>query len=135
MYYILLILAVILGQTFVAAVASWVYQRKNENIGYGKALNLYLAKEIGTFAVILSFTGIILFILSDWMDMTATKEILRSKEKLTRFEQAQSVFRTVAVVYGVFAQWIALLFFKAGKKAIETYGTKQGVDVNDNKTI
>lgn len=132
MYYLILIAAVIIGQTFVAAVASWIFQRSNDKIEWWTAIKLYLKKEIGTFAVIISFTFIILFILSDWMDMTATREILRSKEKLTKFEQAQSVFRTVAIVYGVFAQSLALLFFKAGKKAIESYGTKHGVDVNSN---
>lgn len=121
-YYTLLIAAVALGQTFTAAVSSWVYQRRNENISYWVAFKLYLKKEIGTFAVILSFTLMLMFALSDFMDLTKTRAELMAKGELNKFETAQKFFRTVALVYGVFAQWIALRFFKEGKKAVLDYG-------------
>lgn len=132
-YYFLLIAAVILGQTFTGCVSAWYYQRKNEAIGYGKALKVYFHKEIGTFAVIISFTLLVLFALSDWMDLTKTRAELLAKGELTKFEQAQKFFRTVAVIYGVFAQWAALYFFKKGKNAIEDYGKKEGVNLNELK--
>lgn len=127
-YYLLLIIAVIIGQTFVAAVASWVFQRKNDNIGYWKAFKIYLHKEVGTFVVILSFTLLVMFVLSDWMDLTTSRAELIKKGALSKFENAQKNFRTYAAVYGVFAQWLAMLFFKGGQKAIENYGKQKGID-------
>lgn len=131
-YYLLLGLAVLLGQVFVAASAAWVYQRANENITYWKALQLYFKKEIGTFILIMSFTVLVMFVLSDWMDLTINKIDLLSKEKLTKFETAQSKFRTVAALYGMLAQWIALLVYKGGRNAVMNYGKKQGVDIEQN---
>lgn len=129
-YYIILLLAVVLGQTFLAAMSAWVFQRKNEAISYKKALELYFKKEVGTFFVIISFTLLLMFVLSDYMDLTKTRAELIAKGELNRFEQAQKFFRTVAVLYGVFAQWLAYLFYKGGKKAIEDYGKTKGIDVN-----
>jgi hypothetical protein len=132
-YYLLLIAAVIIGQTFIACVSAWVFQRSNPNIGYFKALRIYLAKEVGTFVVIVSFTIMVMFVLSDWMDLTTSRAELIAKGKLTKFEQAQKNFRTYAAIYGAFAQLLALLFFKGGKKAIETFGKeKAGVDISAN---
>lgn len=130
-YYLLLVFAVIIGQTFTGCVSAWVFQRKNDAIDYWKALKLYFKKEVGTFMVILTFTILLMFILSDWMDLSVSRAELMSREKLNRFEQAQKFFRTVAILYGVFAQWLAFLFFKGGKKAIDDYGKKAGVDTTD----
>lgn len=131
-YYFLLIAAVIIGQVFVAAISAWIFQRNNEKIDYPTALKIYFNKEMGTFVVIISFTIIVMFVLSDWMDLTISKAQLLSREKLTKFEQAQSKFRTVAALYGMFAQWAALFVYKGGRNAIANYGKKQGVDVNEN---
>lgn len=128
MYYLILIAAVIIGQAFTAAYLSWKYQTANDLIDYPKAFKLYVNKNIGTFAVIVTFTLIVLFILSDWMDMTMTKQQLLSLEKRTRFQEAQLKFRTVAIGYGVFAQWIASLAYKGGELAIKNYGKQKGVD-------
>jgi hypothetical protein len=130
-YYFLLLFAVIIGQTFLAAVSAWVFQKGNDNIDYPKALQLYFKKEMGTFFVILTFTLMLMFVLSDWMDLATSRTDLIAKGALTKFEQAQKNFRTVAVVYGVFAQWIAFLFYKGGKNAIEKYGKERGVNINE----
>ena len=127
-YYALLFLAVIIGQTFVACVVVWVEQRKNRKLGYFKALKLYLEREVGSFMTILSFTAMVMFVMSDWMNLKLTKEDLLLKETLNKFEAAQVKFRTVAVCYGVFAQWIAWLFYKGGVHAIRNYGKTRGVD-------
>jgi hypothetical protein len=131
-YYLNLIAAVILGQTFVAAVVSWIYQRKNDKVNYLTATKIYMKHEVGTFAVIFSFTLMVLFALSDWMDLNVSKaELLsRGKDGLSRFEHAQLKFRTYALCYGVFVQYLAFLFYKGGIKAILTWGQKNaGVDI------
>lgn len=133
MYYIILIVAVIIGQSFTAAYLSWKYQNANELIDYPKAFKLYIHKNIGTFTVIVSFTLILLFVLSDWMDMTLTKTELLSITKRTKFQEAQLKFRTVAIVYGVFAQGIASMVYKGGELAIKNYGKKQGVEPDQMK--
>lgn len=130
-YYFLLLMAVIIGQTFTAAIAAWIFQRSNDAIDYFTALKLYLKKEFGSFAVIISFTVLLMFILSDWMDLSVTRADLLAKGQLTRFEQAQAKFKTVAVIYGAFAQWVAYFFYKKGKTAIEEYGKKNGIDLNE----
>lgn len=132
-YYIKLFIAVIIGQTFLAAMSAWVFQRKNDAIDYWTALRVYLRKEIGTFIVILSFTGLVMFVLSDFMDLTKSRAELIAQGELNKFEQAQKFFRTVAVLYGVFAQWLAYLFYKGGRKAIEEYGKEKGIDLDLNK--
>lgn len=130
-YYFILIAAVILGQSFQAAIAAWISQRKNDKIDYWKALKLYFRNEVGAFVVIFTFTMLVMFVLSDYMDLTKSRDELIAKGELNRFEQAQKFFRTVAVLYGVFAQWLAYLFYKGGRKAVENYGSKAGVDVNE----
>lgn len=129
MYYLILIAATIIGQTFTAAFLSWKYQLTNDLIEYPKAFKIYLHKNVGTFSVIVSFTLMLLFALSDWMDMSMTKQQLLSIEKRTRFQEAQLKFRTVALFYGVFAQGIASLFYKGGELAIKNYGKQKGVDL------
>lgn len=130
-YYFLLLAAVIIGQTFTGCISAWFFQLKNDKIDYLTALKLYFRKEFGSFFVVLSFTVLLMFILSDWMNLNTSRAELLAKGELTKFEKAQVYFKTVAVIYGAFAQWIAYFFYKKGKTAIEQYGKKHGVDVND----
>lgn len=132
MYYLLVIAAVILGQTFTAAFLSWRHQISNDLIVYPTAFKVYIQKNIGTFVVIITFTSLVLFVLSDWMDLSLTRAELIAKGKLTKVEAIQSKFKTYAAFYGIFAQWIASYFFKAGEKAIKDYGKQKGVDINNN---
>jgi len=136
-YYLLLFVAVIIGQSFFASIVTWYYQRNNPMISYRKAFGIYLKKEVGTFIVITCFTLLLMFILSDYMDLTKTRAELIAKGKLNRFESIQKSFRTYAVIYGVFAQFFAVLFYKGGIKAITDFGKEKGIDVevlqNDKK--
>lgn len=127
-YYLLLWLAVIIGQLFFTTVAVWIWQRKNPNINYWQAVRLYVSKEVGTYVVIFFTTIVLMFILQDWMDLNISKAELMVKETLTRFEKAQMKFRTYATGYGTFAHLIALLLFKGGKNAIEQFGKSKGID-------
>ena len=131
-YYLLLLLAVIIGQSFFASIVTWYYQRNNPMITYRQAFSLYIKKEAGTFIVILCFTLILMFVLSDYMDLTLSKAELIAKGKLNRFESIQKSFRTYAVIYGVFAQFFAVLFYKGGIKAITDFGRDKGIDLSEN---
>lgn len=129
-YYLLLWVAVIIGQVFVSTVVVWLEQRKNPNINYLQALREYYKKEVGTYIMVLATTIVITFVLSDWMDLKVTKEILASKEKLTRFEQWQMKFRTYATGFGMFIQLIAPLFYKGGLKAVSDFGKTKGAEMD-----
>ncbi len=126
-YYFFVLLAVVLGQTFLACIVVAIYQRKNPNINFFKGLKVYLVKEVGTFMTIVMFTCLVLFVLPDWMDLSLSREDLLSKAELTKFEAAQAKFRTYAAGYGVFAQWIAFIFYKGGVHAILNFGKSKGV--------
>lgn len=128
-YYLLLWLATIVGQLFFATAAVWFWQRNNSKIDYFKALRVYFHKEVGTYVFVFTSTVLLTFILSDWMDLSKTKSDLIAKGELTRFEYWQLRFRTAATIWGVFAHLIAAVFFKAGKVAIQNYGTSKGVDI------
>lgn len=128
MYYLLVIAAVILGQTFTAAFLSWKHQTTNDLINYPTAFKLYINKNIGTFAVIVTFTLLVLFVLSDWMDLNLTKAELLAKGQLTKVEAIQTKFKTYATFYGIFAQGIASLFYKGGELAIKNYGKSKGIN-------
>lgn len=131
-YYLLLIAAVVIGQLFFSVVSVWYYQRSNPQIDFFKALQVYFKKEIGTYIMIFCFTLLLMFVLSDWMDLHATRHDLLLKEDLNKFEQAQIKFRTYATCYGVFAQFVALYFYKGGKDAIDKFGKSKGIDINNN---
>jgi hypothetical protein len=129
-YYLLLWLAVLLGQFFVSTITVWIDQRNNPKIDYMQALKVYYRKEVGTYLVIFSFTLLLTFILSDWMDLSATRQELMTIAERNKFEEAQIRFRTYATCYGVFAQLIALFFFKGGRNAVKQFGQDKGIDLN-----
>lgn len=133
-YYLLLWVAVIIGQLFFAVAAVWVWQKKNPNINYFQALKVYFEKEVGTYTLVLAATIIISFILSDWMDLSISKQELMSKNELTRFEYWQAKFRTAATIFGTFAHLLAAIFFKSGKEAIVKFGRSKGVNLSEEET-
>jgi hypothetical protein len=134
-YYLQLLMGVVLAQTFVGCMITFYYKRNHPEVPYTKAWNLYFTREVGTFAVILSFLAMIMFAMPDWLDTTLTREDLLAKEKLTKFEAIQIKFRTWTAGVGGFLQWIAIFFFKGGRNAIENYAAKQGVDINSDPKL
>lgn len=132
-YYLFLWIAVILGQLFVSNITVWHYQRSNEKINFFQALKVYFQKEVGTYMVITTFTMLLTFILSDWMDLSLTKAELLSKAELSRYDAIQTKFRTFATGYGMFAQLIAGMVFQGGKNAIQQFGKSKGIDTNANQ--
>jgi hypothetical protein len=130
-YYTLLLAAVLFGQLFVASLMIYYYQSKNENINYIKASTIYFRKSVARYVMIFSFTILVMFVLSDFMDLNITRADLMAKDKLSKFESAQKNFRTVASVYGMFAELILTLVYKGIGRAIIQYGTKLGIEAND----
>jgi ATP/ADP translocase len=127
-YYSLLMAAVVLGQLFVASLMIYYYQSKNENINYLKASGIYFNKSIARYVMIISFTLLVMFVLSDYMDLNITRAELMIKGELSKFEKAQKNFRTIASVYGMFAELVPLLVYKGVGKAIMQYSAKLGID-------
>lgn len=125
-YYVLLWVAVVIGQLFFATAAVWYWQRSNNNIDYITALKLYFKKEVGTYILVLSATMLLTFILPDWFNIKMTKADLLAKSEITRFEYWQIRFRTGATIYGTFAHLIALIFYKGGMKAVKDFGKNHG---------
>lgn len=128
-YYLLLIAAVIIGQSFFSSVSVWYFQRDIKELNYFKALQLYFKREIGSYFVVILLTMMVMFVLSDWMDLTTTRAELIAKGTLTRFEKAQEKFRTYATGFGIFAQWIAFVLYKGGRNAIKDWAAIRGIDV------
>lgn len=130
-YYLLLLLAVIIGQSFWASATVWYHQNQNENLNFFKALIVYFKKEVGSYVVVLLLTILIMFVLSDYMDLNVSRADLIAKGSLSKWENAQKMFRTYASEYGVFAQLVASLFYKGGVQAIMKYGKSHGIEVNN----
>jgi hypothetical protein len=134
-YYLYLLISVLLGQLLVAAIAVYYYQSKNPHINYWKAVQVYLAKSIPVYAVIMAITFIVMFLLSDYMDLNLSRADLIAKDKLTKFELAQKNFRLLAICFGIAAELVALIVYKGVRLAVLDYGKKLGVDpVNQNGT-
>lgn len=137
-YYLILIVAVFFGQMFVSSIAIYYYQLQNDNLDYFTAAKIYMKKQMAVFFIIFWLTILILFILSDWMNLTLTRVELLSRAKLTRLETIQSIFRSIAAIYGIGAQWVALLIFKGTRNAIINYGKSKGINIdetNKNKSL
>lgn len=133
-YYLDLIISILMGQLFAASVWTYIFQFNNENIKYWKALKLYLKKERGSIALIISFTIIIMFIIPDWFDLHKSKADLLSMESLTKFEFIQSKWRTFVILYGIFLQSLALLVYKGGRELIKNYG-KEKAGINPEEEL
>lgn len=128
MYYSNLIIAFIVGQLFFTAICSFYLQKNLPNVDYWTAFKIFLKKEFGGLVVAISFVLMLLFVLPDFINLQMTREELLKKENLTKVEQAQIWFKTIATAFGIFAQWIPFIVFKRGKKAIEDYAKQKGIE-------
>lgn len=126
-YQIVIIEAFVLGQIFFGLVCAWYLQLDKPELNYFDALRVFIKKEIGGFLVSVSFLSLVVFVLSDFINLNLTKQDLMLKQNRTNLENAQLYFRTVASFLGVFAQWLAFYVFKRGKKGIEDASKKAGI--------
>lgn len=127
MYYLLLVIAWVLGQIFYTSVSVWRIQ-KDLPIDYWTAAKAYCKKEIGSFIMSASLMCIAVFILPELINIHMSKNDILSKAARTKIETAQLYFRSVATVIGAFSQHIAYMLYKRGKKAVIDESKKMGVD-------
>lgn len=129
MYYIQMMSGFIFGQLFFMAICSYFIQKKLPNIDYFAAFKVYFKAEFGGFVVAISFVFLLLFVLSDFIDLTLTRqELLEKKETLTKFELIQKYFKSFSAVLGIFGQIIPFIALKKGLKAIRDYSKQNGLD-------
>lgn len=122
-HYFLVILAFLIAQFFMASVNVYIYQ-KEKDVDYWTALTSYFKSEIGFFIVGFAAIFGIMFILSDFVDLSITRADLLSLEKLSLKQNLQLYFKTTAFFVGAFIQYIAFVFRKKGKQAIDKVADK-----------
>ncbi|MBE2229939.1 MAG: hypothetical protein IAE96_04760 [Chitinophagaceae bacterium] len=136
-YISLLIVAVFLAQAFIAALAVYRVQLSNEKINYQQALQLYFKANMARYVLVAVCVLILSFILSDYMDLSLTREDLRAKgiEALNRVERIQLYFKSYAIGVGAFIEVLAVVLYKAGFKSIIDFGKSKGLTDQEAKTI
>jgi hypothetical protein len=107
-----------LGQALMTSIVVYNYQ-KEKQIDYFHSVITYMKAEIGYFIV--GFIGIlcVCFIVSDFIDLSVTREDLKSLEQRTWKENMQLYFKSSAFVVACFIQYIAFRFRDKGKDAID----------------
>lgn len=128
--YVIIVLGWFLGQLGYAVVSAYILQRGKPSISYWQALQVYCAKEVGSFALAFTALLILLFIAGDFLSIEITRKDLLDKETLTLKEKIILYIRTSSIVFGGLCQHLIYIAFKKGKKAIEDYATKNGIDAN-----
>ena len=117
---------VILPAMTVGVLAYYIkhFFHKDKNIAYGTALTTYLKAEVGFFIIGVIGIASILFILSDFVDLSITREDLLTKEGLNWKENLRLYFKTFSLLLGGFVQYIAFIYKKKGKVAIDKIADK-----------
>jgi len=126
----IMLIAFVLGQLGYASVSVYIIQNKIANVSYWEAMRQYFKKEVGSFVMAACGWAIVMFIASDWVDVTVTKKDLLVKESLTIKDKLIIYQRSIATGLGAFIQHIIYVAFKRGKKAIHDYAQKNNVDDN-----
>lgn len=122
-HYAEMFFAFILAQSLITAIMVYNYQ-KEKNVDYGAALSAYMKAEVGYFVIGIIGISCILFILSDFIDLSVTRQDLLRKGGLTWKENLQIYFKTGSLVIGGFVQYIAFVYKKKGKEAIDKIADK-----------
>ena len=125
-----MVVAFVLGQLGYASVSIYIIQRNLDNVSYWQAVQQYSKKEIGSFVMAACGWAIVMFIASDWVDVTVTRQDLLNKEALTVKDKLIVYQRSISTGLGAFIQHIIYVAFKRGKKAIHDYAQKNNVDAN-----
>lgn len=130
MYYLLLIVAWMLGQALYTAITVWRLQ-KDLPITYMNALKAYFKKEVGGYIVSGVLMLIVVFILPEFLNLKMDKESILGKEQKSFAEKAQLYFRTVSTILGMFSLHIAYSIYKRGKKEIAERAKSAGANIDD----
>jgi hypothetical protein len=121
--YLQLFLAFVIAQGAMASMNVYSYQ-KEKNIDYWPAMVAYLKAEIGYFIIGAFAMAAICFIMPEFVDLHTTRADLLSKEKLDWKDKLQLYFKTSALLIGGFVQYIAFVYRKKGKAAIDKVADK-----------
>lgn len=117
-HYYDVLFAFLLAQLLMVSVNVYFYQKQKE-ITYWLALKTYMWAEIGYFIIgIVAVCGL-LFILSDFIDLSISRKDLLTKETLTWKEDLIVYFKTTAFCVGAFLQYIVFKLKEKGKAAID----------------
>lgn len=122
-HYWQVLIGFLLAQLLVASIQVYNYQ-KEKNISYGKALYAYFSAEFGYFVIGILGVFCILFILSDFVDLSTTRQDLLSKSNLTWKENLRLYFKTASLLVGGLVQYIAFVYKSKGKVAIDKIADK-----------
>lgn len=117
-HYWIVLCAFLLAQSLMASIMVYNYQKAKE-ISYVNALFTYLKSEFGFFVVGIMGILTILFILSDFIDLSVTRHDLLSIKNLTWKQNLQLYFKTTSFFLGAFVQYLAFKFKDKGKDAID----------------
>lgn len=116
--YLQVLLAFLLAQSLLTSIMVYNYQ-KEKNISWRKAMVTYLNAEVGYFVIGLVAIFGVLFVMSDFIDLTVTKQDILSLESRSWKQNLQLYFKSVAFLVGGFVQYIAFIYKKKGKAAID----------------
>ena len=123
LHYLQVLLGFVIAQLLMASLTVYKYQ-KEKNISYGTAWRTYMYAELGFFIIGICSIAAILFVMSDYIDLSVNRKDLLSKESLTWKENLQLYFKTSAFIIGAFVQYIAFIFRDKGKVAIDKVADK-----------
>lgn len=118
-----MLLGFLLAQLLITAIMVYNYQ-KEKDVPYLVALKTYLKAEFGFFIIGLLGISAVLFILSDFIDLSVTKKDLQSIEGRSLKQNLQLYFKTASIIIGGFIQYIAFVYKKKGKEAIDKIADK-----------
>ena len=117
-HYVQLFFGFIIGQFLMMSLNVYDFQKKKD-IAYRNALKAYATAEIGYFVIAGLGLIALLFILSDYIDLSVTKNDLKSLESLDWKQKLQLYFKTGSLFLGAFIQYLTFKFRSVGKKAID----------------
>lgn len=122
-HYLMVWAAFLLAQALITSIM--VYRdQKNKKIDWWPAMKSYCTAEFGFFVIGFIGIGCICFILSDFIDLSLTKEELLSREKQNWKVLLQVYFKTTSLVIGGFIQYISFTYKDRGSKLIDKAADK-----------
>ena len=121
--YLQVFAAFLLAQLLMMSIMVYNYQ-KEKNVDYIPSVKAYVRAEVGYFIIGIFGILVILFIMSDWVNLSVTKEDLLKVEKRSLKQNMQIYFKTTAIVVGAFIQYLAFTFKNKGKAAIDKIADK-----------
>src|SRR5690606_29397570 len=122
-YYIQFIAAFLIAQALLLSVAVYFYQKKR-NISWWIAFKTYVIAEVGFYIIGILGAILILFLLSEYIDLSLNRHVLITKSDLDWHEKLVRYFKSFSAVIGGFVQTLAFIYRRKGKDAINKIADK-----------